>query len=105
MSSAVTIANPLSVDTYGKPTYGTPVSYRAHLSRKRMLVRGDNGQEIESKQQVHLDGAPAVLPSAQVTLSTADVGSTEGWAIHPSIAGIERRFDGDGPHHVVLYLG
>lgn len=103
-SSTVQVAPQTSVDRYGKPVYGTAVSYRAHISRKRQLVRTDNGQEVQSMQQVHLMASIAVQPIAQLTLSTADVGSTEEHAIHPTIVAVERRFDGAGPHHVVLHL-
>lgn len=104
MSSTVTVAPKTGMDTYGKPTYGTPVSYKAHISRKKMLVRGAGGQEVESQQQIHLMGSPAVVPTAQLTLSTADIGSTQPAALNPTIVGVERRSDGRGPHHTVLFL-
>ena len=104
MSSVVLVANRTCSDGYGKPGYGSATAYRAHLSRKRRMVRTAVGQEVVSEQAVYLAGSPAMLPSAQVTLSTADVGSTEDWAIHPTIQAIERRFDDTGPHHVCIYL-
>jgi hypothetical protein len=44
-----------------------------------------------------------VLPDAQITLSTGDVGSTENWAIHPTIISVTRAFDEDSPHHVEIF--
>lgn len=104
MSSTVTVAARSSIDRYGKPQYGTAVSYIAHISRKRRVVRNAAGQELVSEQTVHLNSAVDVLPTAQVTLSTADVGSTEEWAIHPLIVSVTRAFDENGPHHTTLYL-
>jgi hypothetical protein len=104
MSSTVAIAPQTGVDRYGKPTYGTAVSYIAHLSRKRRMVRTAAGQEIVSDQSVVLNTNVDVPMTSQVTLSTADVGSTESWAIHPLIVSVLRAFDQNGPHHTTLYL-
>lgn len=104
MTNTVTVAPQTGRDVYGKPTYGAAVSYKAHLSRKKMLVRTIGGQSIESGQQVHLMGSPALLPTALLTLSTGDIGSTEPAALNPTIMAVERRFDGAGPHHTVLFL-
>lgn len=104
MASTVSIAARSSNDGYGGPSYGSPVSYVAHLSRKRRITRSVGGQEVVSEQALYLDGSVNILPSAQVTLSTADVGSTESFDIHPLIQSVERRFDGAGAHHVVVYL-
>ena len=105
MSSTVTVAPRSGNDGYGKPTYGAAVTYRAHLSRKRNVVRGSTGQEVVSQQAVYLATADNIQPTARVTLTTGDVGSTTPDAINPLILAVERRFDGNEPHHVVLYLG
>lgn len=105
MSSTVSVAARSANDGYGAPSYGTAVSYKAHISRERKMVRTAEGQEVVSGQTVYLNGSPNVQPSALVTLSTADVGSTESWAIQPRILSVERRSDNYGPHHTVLYLG
>lgn len=104
MSSTVLVAARSGVDRYGKPTYGTDVSYIGHLSRKRRMVRNASGQEVISEQAVHLNTNVDVLPSARVTLSTGDVSSTESWALNPLIVAVERDFDQMGPHHTVLFL-
>jgi hypothetical protein len=105
MSSVVTFEPRTGTDTdTGLPTYGAATTYRAHLSRKRQLVRGEAGLEVDSGQTVHLDAAPAIEPTARITLSTGDVGSTEASAIHPAIVAVERRYDQSGPHHTVVYL-
>ncbi len=105
MSSSVQVAERSGSDGYGKPTYGSAATYRAHLSRKRRLVRNESGQEVVSGQAVYLATSANIQPTARITLSTSDVGSTEQWAVQPPIMSVERRFDGAGPHHVVLYLG
>lgn len=105
MSSTVRIAARTSGDGYGKPEYGTPVAYRCHVSRARGLYRDGMGQTVNAEQVLYLATADAIEPTAQVTMSTGDVGSTEDYALHPQLLGVERRFDGTGPNHVVLFIG
>lgn len=105
MSSVVTFEPRTGTDTdTGLPTFGSAVTYRAHLSRKRQLVRGEAGLQVDSAQAVHLDAAPLIEPTARITLSTDDVGSTGDSALHPTIVSVERRYDQSGPHHTVVYL-
>lgn len=104
MSSTVTVAPRSGVDSYGRPSYGPAVSYQAHLRGERALVRDAMGQQVVSSQSVHMVCTDAIEPGSQVTLSTADTGSTESYAIHPPIIAVERRFDQRGPHHTVLRL-
>lgn len=104
MSSSVSISARTAEDGYGKPTYGTPKVYRAHVSRKRRMVRSQSGQEVTSEQALYLATTDFVTESSQVTLSTQDAGSTEPYALHPVIRSVERRSDQRGPHHVVVYL-
>lgn len=104
MSSTVSLAARAATDAYGTPTYGAAVSYPAHLRGERVLVRTVSGQQVESTQAIYLGTNASVDPTAQLTLSTSDVGSTEGFALHPPILAVERRSDGAGPHHCVLRL-
>lgn len=104
MSSSVLVAARTSTDKYGKPTFGTAVRYTAHLSRKRRMVRSLTGQEVVSEQALYLSSADNIQPSAKVTLSTGDVGSTEAAQISPPIIAVDRRFDEAGAHSVTLYL-
>lgn len=39
MSTTVSIAPRSSLNSYGEPTFGTDETFRAHLSRKRRIVR------------------------------------------------------------------
>jgi hypothetical protein len=104
MPSRVTVAARTGVDWYGKPTYGTATSYQCRLVYKRTLMRGPGGEDIDSSHQVHLMTADAIVATARLTLATADVGSTDEAAIHPTIMSVGRRYDQTGAHHVVLYL-
>lgn len=104
MPNRATIAPRTGVDAYGKPTYGTATSYPCRVVHKRELVRGPGGEDIESRHQVYLMTSEAVMATARLTLESADVGSTEEAAIHPTIVTVDRRFDQSGAHHVVLYL-
>lgn len=103
-STSVSVAPRTGVDGYGKPNYGADASYRAHIARKRTLVRTDMGEQVESGQAIYVMSPVVILPTARLTLSTADTGSTEDTAVHPVILSVERRSDESGPHHVVLYL-
>lgn len=104
MSSVVAVEPRTGLDRYAQPAYGAAVAYRAHLSRKRRLVRNAAGQEVVSGQAVYLMTNADIQPTARVTLSSGDVGSTEATALQPVLVAVERRFDGAGPHHVVLYM-
>lgn len=103
--STVLLAAQSTSDRYGKPSYGSDVAYCARISRKRVLVRTGEGQEVDSRRQVHIIGSAPILETHRLTLSTADEGSTEAAVITPKILAVERRFDGNGAHHVVLHLG
>lgn len=103
-STTVSIQARTTNGAYGAPQYGTAVTYRAHLNANAKIVRDANGAQVISSQSVHIMSNVAVLPTAKVTLSTADVGSTETGAISPQIVAVERRFDQNGPHHTVLRL-
>lgn len=107
MRSTVLVAARTGTDTggYAKPTYGTDVAYRAHINRSPRLVRSATGQQVVSQQQIYLNSADAILPTARVTLTTGDVGSTESILLQPQVLAVERRFDQFGPHHTVIHTG
>lgn len=107
MASSVQIAPRSGVDAFGKPTYGTAVVYRAKIYYRGKFLGADRtpaGQGIAPRRMMHLDTATPILPTAQVTLSTGDVGSTEAWAIHPLITDVERFYDAGGAHSTMVYL-
>ena len=104
MSSSVSVAPRTTDDQFGKPSYGAATTYRAHVMRKPRLVVTATGQQIVSSQSAFLLTADDIQPTAQATLSTGDVGSTENTLIHPPIMAVERRFDQRGAHHTVLYF-
>jgi hypothetical protein len=104
MTQRVSLAARSGQDMYGKPTYGTAVTYQARLVGKRRQVINAAGQQVVSDQTVYLLGAPAVGAQDRVTLSTADVGSTAALAITPPILSVARYPDERGQHHTVLYL-
>ena len=104
MSSRVGVA-PKTGDSAGGPsTYGSTTFYPAHIVRESRLVRNMAGDEVLSKQQAYLGTNLSFGEDSLVTLSTADAGSTEAYAIHPPIVAVQRRFDQTGPHHTILHL-
>lgn len=104
MSSKVSVQPRTGQSGSGAPTYGDAVTYDAHLSRKRRLVRTLQGEEVVSSQAAYLCTNVDIQPTARVTLSTGDVGSTEDYALHPPLVSVERRFDQTGPHSTVLFM-
>jgi len=85
MRQRIKIAARTGQDVNGKPTYGTATEYMGRISGRRRKVWTAQGREVVSRQTAYLATATVILPDAQVTLSTADVASTETWAINPSI--------------------
>lgn len=104
MSTTITVEPLASKDAYGKPTYGSPVTHNCHIAGVRTLIRDMQGEEVVSSQALYLEATVDILPTARVTLSTADVQSTAPNALQPPILNVERRFDQAGPHHIVVRL-
>lgn len=104
MRQSVTIEPRTGQDRYNAPTYGAAVTYRCRIVGKRRLVVNGLGQTVVSEQTVYLGTANPVDPTARVTLSTADTGSTEAGAITPSILATGRYPDERGAHNSVIYL-
>ena len=74
------------------------------LMGKRKRVVDDKGQEVVSSQQALLGTVALIQPTARVTLSTADAGSTDASMTQPTILAVERRYDDVGLHHSVLFF-
>lgn len=106
MSSTVQLAarSTTPFDGYGAAQFGADVNYRAHLRGAVQLVRNAAGQEVVSRRMVYVATTIDIQPSARLTLSTGDCGSTENSQRMPVILSVEKRFDKHGPHHTVLYL-
>ena len=105
LGQTIQVAARTGQDSFGVPTYGSNVAYRGRLVGKRRLVFDATGQQVVSGQTAYLMTAANILPDARVTLSTADVGSTESWAITPPILATGRFPDETGQfHHTTLYL-
>jgi hypothetical protein len=85
MRQRCTIRPRTGQDVNGKPTYGDPVSYKCRIAGKRQRVWDQDDREVFSSKTIYLYSGDPVLQDAKVTLSTADVGSTESWAINPPI--------------------
>lgn len=104
MTQRVTVKPSAGYDSYGNPSYGTGVVYQCAVIGEMKMVRTAKGQEAPSKQAVYLMSAAAVRPEDQVTLSTGDVASTEGYAINPPILAVGRYPFTAGQFLTVLYL-
>lgn len=104
MRQTLTVAPKTGRDSAGDATYGTAVEYRCRLVGKRKQVRMPNGQEVTSHQTAYLYTDDVIDPQSKVTLSTADVGSTEAHSISPPILQTGRYPDDMGFSHSVIYL-
>ena len=104
MSTTVLVARRTGFNVKGDASYGTDVSYPAHISGKRTMVRNALGQEVVSSQAVYVGTKDPILMSDRITLSTADVTSTDSASIRPPVLSVLRRFDEMGGHHTVVYL-
>ena len=104
MSTHVWVQAQTGADGYGKPSYGPAVRYQAHIGQRKKFVRTAGGEEIESGQSIYLNTKVSILPTARLTLTTGDAGSTEDELVHPTIIAVERLSDQNGPHHVTLFL-
>lgn len=104
MRQTMTVEARTGQDGFGNATYGAATAYQCRLVGKRQLVLNGEGREVVSKQTAYLASADEIGPQARVTLSTADVGSTQNYAIHPPILASARYPDEAGQHHSVLYF-
>jgi len=96
LESTVLIASPSSRGLDGKVTYGTAVSYQAHVEDRRDMVRNASGEEVMSAGRCHLDSHYGSLSeSARVTLPSGKV---------ETIVALESTYDSDGPYQTVVYF-
>lgn len=91
----ITVEPFASVDLYGNYSYGAPVTYRARVQGKMMMIANMQGEEVVSRVQVYL--MEPVGPKDRVTLP-ATFQPTQ-----PSILSVQRVSDENGSHHTVVY--
>ncbi len=96
LNQTIILAEMASRDAYGKPNYGTPVSYKARVTYKQDLLRDAAGREVLSKGFVWIQGAPTVSPEDQLTLPDNTT---------PPIVTTEIYYDEVGAHHTKVYFG
>lgn len=90
MRQRCTVAPYTGADAYGKPTWGTAVTFQCAVVGEQKLVRDSKGQQVPSRSTVYLMSAASVGPQDKVTLSTGDVGSTESIMTSPPIVSAGR---------------
>jgi len=97
MPHAVTYAPVSSRDKYGKPTYGTAVSYQARVVQKQTrIVNRINGQDAIATGVVWLAGSPTLSLDGRITLPDGSTPTILNWEVVP---------DEEGDHHTKVYLG
>lgn len=104
MRNSVTVEPFASYDAYGNASYGAAVHYECAVVGKMEKVIGLDGQEVPSRQTIYLKSGKTMRPEDRVTLSTGDVGSTEAYAINPTIISIGRFPFNGSPGCTVIYL-
>jgi hypothetical protein len=104
MQQSITVEPFASYDAYGNASYGSAVAYEGAVVGKQEKVIGIDGQDVICRQTVYMKSGVTLRPEDRITLSTGDVGSTESYAINPTIASIGRfPFDGSSGC-TVIYL-
>jgi len=88
MKQSVSIAPFQAYDAYGDASFGADVAYEGAVIGEIKRVVTSDGQEVPSKQTVYLKSNAMVRPEDRITLSTGDVGSTEAYAINPTILAV-----------------
>lgn len=85
------------LDDYGSPYYNSSgTSYRARITYKPTRVKLADGSEVISKAVVWLLGTPTIDAKDRLELSDGSV---------PAILLAEKVSDGEGYHHVKVFLG
>ena len=67
MPSVVKVAPLVSTDTYGVPTYGPDVPYKAHIANKSSFIRGPNGETIVTKGTVWMNCTVPLPDTSRIT--------------------------------------
>lgn len=93
MPTTATFANPTGYNVHGKPTAGTAVSFKCHISRNQRQVFTPEGVAVLQGGSIQMDDIYDIREEAILTLPD---GST------PKILGIKTFFDEKGAHHTSL---
>jgi hypothetical protein len=96
MKDSITYAPLSSRDAYGKPTYGTAVTYSARVTNKKNKVTRKDGQEVVSNTMIRLYSNVATL-TVEGKVTMAD-GTT------PTVLTIDHFPDETGPCTTVIYV-
>lgn len=93
MPTTATFANPTGYNVYGKPTAGTVVTFKCHISRNQRQVFSPEGVAVLQGGSIQMDDIYDVEEEAILTLPD---GST------PKIIAVKTFFDENGAHHTSL---
>lgn len=107
MRQTVSIAPRTGQDQRGKPTYGSATNYKARVVDGGKERVDGQGRLIRPAHTVWIASDVHINPDSQITLSTADVGSTEDTKTSPPMLGAPRRYpDETGRYvHTKIELG
>jgi hypothetical protein len=93
----ITVAPYASQNSYGEPTYGAAVSYKARVQGKMQMVRDSLGVERVSIVVCYVATTASIGPKDKLTLPISFV------PVSPPILSVQRQADESGDHHVVIY--
>ena len=96
MPHTVNIAPYVSRNSFGKPTYGADVAYRARVVYKNIHIRVSDGSEKVARGIVYLGSAVVISPEDRVTLPDATT---------PPVLASHNYADDVGAHHTQIYFG
>jgi hypothetical protein len=96
MTQTVTISGLSSRDSYGKPTFGTSTSHKAHIVNQVRMLGNPFGEDLVGKGTVYIFGTTTATNESILTLPD---GST------PPILDVTQRYDETGRHHDEIIFG
>lgn len=96
MPDTITLKGESSVDGWGKPTYGSAVSFSAHVEHSSDVVRTQSNREVVERGKAYLYGVSSANEYDEITLPDGEVREVlknEFWS------------DENGDHHSVIHFG
>lgn len=68
-------------DSYGVPSYGTPVSVKGRVEKSLVTVFTQQGRQVLQETRIYLDGTAPVTESSQLTLPDSTVHLVQKFAV------------------------
>lgn len=87
---------PATTNLYGKGTFLSPETLQCRIVHTTKQMRSPAGEEVVSRSQAWIFGAPGITTTCRITLSDGT---------QPPILSVDSFPDDDGAHHEKVYFG